>query len=322
MNLRTRLYHTRASLVRRLKRITGGSAAALLYHRVTDYDNDPQKLCVKPGTFYDQLATLRKSHRFINIDEMSETLVRGNRLHPGSIVVTFDDGYADNLHQALPILESLSIPAVFFISTGQVGSRNLFWWDELDLACTGLKDDKERLNHVLAEQRVTDLQTLYSRTLLACKRSATVSERDGALKWARGQLQVNESELAKYRSMTSEEVRRLSHSSMATVGAHGVNHLSLAHVSDHDLQSEVNVSIGVVRELTGSSPLHFAFPYGEPQDFDQRTITICRNAGLKSAAANYPDDIRSGSERFAYPRLVVRDARPEEVQQQLNDLRR
>ena len=47
------------------------------------------------------------------------------------IVVTFDDGYADNLINALPIAEAKGVPITIFVTSGVLGSRSGFWWDRL-----------------------------------------------------------------------------------------------------------------------------------------------------------------------------------------------
>jgi peptidoglycan/xylan/chitin deacetylase (PgdA/CDA1 family) len=52
------------------------------------------------------------------------------------VVVTFDDGYADNLYEAKPLLEHYGIPGTFFVVTGYLAQQaeraHEFWWDELE----------------------------------------------------------------------------------------------------------------------------------------------------------------------------------------------
>jgi peptidoglycan/xylan/chitin deacetylase (PgdA/CDA1 family) len=53
------------------------------------------------------------------------------RLPPNPVMVTFDDGYRDNREHALPILRRHGIPGLFFVSSGYVDRRRLFWWDRI-----------------------------------------------------------------------------------------------------------------------------------------------------------------------------------------------
>jgi hypothetical protein len=51
--------------------------------------------------------------------------------------VTFDDGYRDNLTNALPIAESKGVPITFFVTSGILGNHNGFWWDRLGTLLRG-----------------------------------------------------------------------------------------------------------------------------------------------------------------------------------------
>src|SRR5262245_8379646 len=91
----------------------------LLYHRVTEVMNDPWILCVKPKKFSEHLEHLRKYYRPISLRTMLQMLKK-NRLPRHAVVITFDDGYADNYLNARPILEKYDIPATFFVISGYV----------------------------------------------------------------------------------------------------------------------------------------------------------------------------------------------------------
>jgi peptidoglycan/xylan/chitin deacetylase (PgdA/CDA1 family) len=74
---------------------------------------------------------LRRHAHPIKLQELPQGLL-DNNLPDRSVVVTFDDGYADNLYDAKPLLERYDIPATVFLTTGYVGHEREFWWDELD----------------------------------------------------------------------------------------------------------------------------------------------------------------------------------------------
>ena len=74
------------------------------------------------------MEILSKLANPIHLEKFARSL-KGGRIPPRAVVVTFDDGYADNLHHGRPILEEFQIPATVFVVTGYMGKK--FWWDEL-----------------------------------------------------------------------------------------------------------------------------------------------------------------------------------------------
>jgi peptidoglycan/xylan/chitin deacetylase (PgdA/CDA1 family) len=103
----------------------------LVYHRINELRSDPWALGVTPRRFAEHLEVLRDCARPIRLEQLSGALLDGS-LPDRSVVVTFDDGYADNLYNAKPLLERYDVPATVFVTTGYVGSGREFWWDELD----------------------------------------------------------------------------------------------------------------------------------------------------------------------------------------------
>jgi len=86
-----------------------------MYHRVADHAEYDQ-LVVSPDRFAAHMAYLAREHRIVSLGE-ALTLLEDERSIFPCVAVTFDDGYLDNLTNALPILERYAIPATIFITT-------------------------------------------------------------------------------------------------------------------------------------------------------------------------------------------------------------
>ena len=82
---------------RRLKYRFASHALILMYHRVTELPNDPYLLAVTPKHFAEQLEVIRRYGVPMPLRQMVEALQNG-KVPKRAVVVTFDDGYADNLH--------------------------------------------------------------------------------------------------------------------------------------------------------------------------------------------------------------------------------
>jgi signal transduction histidine kinase len=108
----------------------------LLYHRVTDVRPDPWLMCVTPRHFAEHLEVLREHGRTVKLARLVRALMDGAPLS-GSVAVTFDDGYADNIESARPLLDRYDVPAAVFVTSGFVGGGTETWWDELERLVLG-----------------------------------------------------------------------------------------------------------------------------------------------------------------------------------------
>lgn len=97
----------------------------LCYHRVAEGVEDPFYLCVRPENFAAHLEEMSRAREPSTLADVSAPSRRPR------VVVTFDDGYRDNLTNALPIAESKGVPITVFVTSGILGSHHGFWWDRL-----------------------------------------------------------------------------------------------------------------------------------------------------------------------------------------------
>lgn len=109
----------------------GPRAAILLYHRVSNTPTDPYLLRVRTRNFEEQMDVLRRRGCVMPLRELAARH-REKRLPDGAVAITFDDGYADNLRIAKPILKTYGLPATVFMTAGSIGREREFWWDELE----------------------------------------------------------------------------------------------------------------------------------------------------------------------------------------------
>ena len=90
----------------------------LLYHRTNDFSKD--HLTVSIDRFIEQLDVLRRLYPILSLKEALDAAKARRFLGPNAVVITFDDGYADNAELAAPILKYFGLPATFFVSAGIV----------------------------------------------------------------------------------------------------------------------------------------------------------------------------------------------------------
>lgn len=124
----------------------------LEYHQVTDAPLDPdfEIYNVPPADFAAQLDYLQaEGYTTITLKDFMYA-VKGYRTLPEKpIVLTFDDGYADNYKVMLPILEAHGMTAVIYVITNELGQKNYLKLDELkDLQKRGIEIGSHTADHL------------------------------------------------------------------------------------------------------------------------------------------------------------------------------
>src|SRR5919205_3313426 len=112
------------------------SLRVLMYHKVNDLPGNP--LTVPVGRFEEQMSELRElGYIVVDLDAVLAHYVDGAPLPEGAVLITFDDGYRDNLENAAPVLRRHGYPAVQFVPLAYVGDRQPLPHEE-HLAARGL----------------------------------------------------------------------------------------------------------------------------------------------------------------------------------------
>lgn len=296
----------------------------LLYHRVAGPRFDPMRLDVAPARFADHLDVLRAQAAVLPLEEF-EMRRRAGRLPERAVAVTFDDGYADNLLVAMPLLQHAGVPATIFITAGMVDGAGEFWWDDVErIAFVGraLSDGLpmpeiawcaegnvpafDRTWNVSAGAPRTTRQTLF---LALCEtlRSRPPRERDarvGALRdWAGVPAAARET----HRVLRRTELRSLASVTGVTIGAHTMTHPRLSAQTAALQREELRESRELLAAWTDQPVWGVAYPFGTAVDVSTTTVQAARAAGFEAAFANTAGPAWRWSDRWRVPRYLVRD---------------
>jgi glycosyltransferase involved in cell wall biosynthesis/peptidoglycan/xylan/chitin deacetylase (PgdA/CDA1 family) len=313
----------------------------LMYHRVAEVSTDPWSLCVTPQHFAEHLEILKKHFRPIQLQQLIKALLNG-KVPRRSVVVTFDDGYADNLHNARPLLECHNVPATVFLSTGYIGQGREFWWDELDrlLLQPGKLPETLRLcingsyhQWSLGESAHYDEDAFWRhrswraledppgsrhliyRSLWQLLQPLPESERrkilNELLAWASAKPEGRPA----YRILTQQEVVALVRGGLVEVGAHTVTHPVLSTLPTALQRDEIQQSKTSLEKILGRPITSFAYPYG---DYTAETVPNVREAGFACACSTLPGVVEQDTERFQLPRVQIEDWDGQEFSRKLS----
>jgi peptidoglycan/xylan/chitin deacetylase (PgdA/CDA1 family) len=309
-------------------------ALILLYHRVAESISDPWSLAVKPAHFAEHLEVIKKHARVLSVEELMASIA-DNKLPRRAVVITFDDGYADNLLNAKPLLEKNDLPATVFVTTGFIGDDREFWWDELDRLFLQPGALPERLQLTIDRNDYRwDLgeasrygesayymnegwrawqkddpssRHLLYRSLWELMHPLSENERqrvrDDLALWA----QADRSPRATHRALSPDELRELAQGGFIEIGCHTVTHPKLASLTASLQRDEINQSKSNLEEILGRRIKSFAYPYGRPCDYTAETVAVVKEAGFDSACSTSNGLVSRRSNPFELPRFQVPD---------------
>lgn len=259
----------------------------LMYHRVAKEPCDAYGIVVSPENFEEQMAYIAGKFPAVRTEG------DWSHIQEPSVAVTFDDGYADNFHNALPVLEKYGIPATFFVSTEHLGTNELFWWDILEGLFRACRQGTVHLgNQKFDRENLQDAHS-FLRGLLPDERSILLSE---AVKY-----QDLPGDIMGRRALSLEELQQLSKSPLVTIGAHTVTHSSLSHEPESLQRQEIAASKARLEELIGKDVHVFSYPFG---DYNEETRVILNECGIRKAFT-VTSGLEFGKGKFEIPRNKV-----------------
>lgn len=231
---------------------------------------------------------------------VAEALARLERGTPGHVVAfTFDDGYADNVTRALPLLEAAGARATFYLTAGLMEERRAPWWDELAYALEHATRPRAGLSFggtaMVVDASSRAGRTAALRALLPALRvlPAEQSARLAGLREALGVSGRAMCELAEW-----PLARKLGLAGME-VGAHTLTHPFLTLLSPDSQRREMADSAALVRTRLGAGVPGVAYPNG---DCDAHTVRAAREAGFAYAVTTRSGDVAAGSPRWELSR--------------------
>jgi peptidoglycan/xylan/chitin deacetylase (PgdA/CDA1 family) len=296
----------------------------LMYHRVADEAVDPWGLAVSPAHFEQHTDVLRRTRQVVQLSDFVSKLLAGT-LPANAAVVTFDDGYVDNLIAAKPRLAKADLPATVFLATGFLDQTDEFWWDELarlillgakstDLKITvrgeimrfDLKEidaERERGWRAWHNGPRTARQDAYL-SIWSTLRNLGTRERETAMVQIRSALAGHSLQTCSGRPMTSAEVRTLVSDGLIAIGAHTVSHPVLTELPVLAREREIASSKATCSTLTNSEVQTFAYPFGSINAAVRADVA---KAGFTCACSTKNGPAVFGSDIYALPRYHVFD---------------
>ncbi len=182
--------------------------------------------------------------------------------------LTFDDGYKDNFDIALPLIKKHSAPAIFFITTGVIGTNDWLWYDEVRWCYEKVKHKKNKKLSKLkrvCRRKLSELKKMPNADILSKLRNINRNSHENK------RLMMDWSEIKK------------AYECGVIIGSHTHTHPILMNMSSDEQREDIYSSLKAIKNHIGIAPKFFSFPEGTRVSFTKETVNFVKSLNIQYA---------------------------------------
>jgi peptidoglycan/xylan/chitin deacetylase (PgdA/CDA1 family) len=267
----------------------------LYFHRVLE----------KRDPFYPDDPTVRELDGLLSVlstvfDIVSiKDALMGTESRRPQLVITFDDGYQDNINLGLPVLAKHNVQATFFVATDGI-KEGVLWQDKV------IESYRQGTDEGLSKIQGMTFQGKKSHRVTACQEHLSELKNLSP--------EIREEKIQDLLSKTNPSISRLMMTELDiltalqqghTIGAHSVHHEILSRLTDRDARHEILESKNVLEMIIGEKVDLFCYPNGRPNiDFTKKHELMLKEAGFSAGFTTQDGGVGGSTNRYRLPRFL------------------
>jgi peptidoglycan/xylan/chitin deacetylase (PgdA/CDA1 family) len=249
----------------------------LAYHGVQEMTGlvNADGFQVAPSVFASQLEHVAEHFRVVSLGDVVSAIQNGEPWPDRAVLITFDDGYVNNIEHAAPQLTKMGFPAVFYVTTGFIDGTHVPWWyvvrtwiAKAGYAAVGLPTDHGKVASTSDKASLVAWEN-YLKGMTAAARNQAMEKMGKKLGYP-AEIGIS--------FMNWDQVRRLK-SGGFDVAPHTVSHINLGSETQAVIEDEISRSIKRVQEEV-APPASYSYPYGRQQDIQPGVLSILQAFGI------------------------------------------
>jgi peptidoglycan/xylan/chitin deacetylase (PgdA/CDA1 family) len=279
-----------------LRRLAQGRGVILMFHRVRPWRGGrfaPNRVIeITPEFLECAIDEIRREgYEIVPIDAVPDRLATRASSRPFA-VLTFDDGYRDNVEHAWPVLKRHEAPWTLFVTADFADGEGRLWWLELEEAIARL--DRVALHGAGVAERSTrtsdEKQAAFSAIHKFIRSGPEYRLRATVADLSR-QAGIDTARLVRQTCLAWDDLRTLASEPGLTIGAHTVSHPILAKQSSKTAAREIFGCKAVLERRLGRPIRHFAYPFGDRSAAGAREFELACKAGFATAMTSRPGHV-------------------------------
>lgn len=279
-----------------------GNRVIFIYHDISDTEalhHASNQYSTTTHNFAKQITFISKNFTLISIDEIVKENLPNNKNYAS---IVFDDGFESIQKNASQLLKKLTIPYAIFANKNAV-LNNQIWLSDLKIENNFL-DNKKKVEILLGH-------TIESKTA------------DDLIEYLKDNEEFN-SKLSHFNFIPSDEKIYLNEEDLiklkkegVIIGSHTCNHPVLSNCSEDIQSKEINDNKKYLDEVLQQNTLHFAYPFGKKEHFNETTMKSLKESGHKYVYTSNPDFIKTSDSCFI-PRMGILNQSVSEIRYMIN----
>lgn len=281
-----------------------------MLHRVSEINNNGiiwnENMKVSPQKLDALLSQYVKKYDIIRLEDVPDRM-RSN-CKRRFVVFTMDDGYRDNLTEALPIFKKHNVPYTIFLTTDFMDRKAILWWYTIEQML--LKYDNITLSngvtyHASTFKEKCDSFLKIREVILTLDPHNLLNE----LKNLFNQYDVDWFNAVSNLALSWDDVTMLKKEPLVTLGAHTQHHYNLKKLrTQNDISKEVMNGYNILERKAEIQPSVFAYPFGSISEADEREFETlrCIDPRIKLAVCSCGGPVTSHhTDLFSLPRIMM-----------------
>ena len=239
--------------------------------------------------FLDRVLTklTKNGHEFVSLSQLHGHFMKSD-FNPNTklIAITLDDGYRDNMQNAVPIFEKHKAPFTIFIAPGLVDGRADLWWEDLSAIIAQRQQIRVAMPRGHQEFDISTLEqksNVFNELIHWLTTSISEVEQRKIVRELAWIYKIDTRAHCKSQIMNWNEINDLAKNPLCTIGAHTIHHYALARLTPDEAKWEMRESARLLAAELGHTPQHFAYPYGYPAAAGTRDFALAHELGFKTA---------------------------------------
>ncbi|MFT7268212.1 MAG: peptidoglycan/xylan/chitin deacetylase (PgdA/CDA1 family) [Roseivirga sp.] len=193
-----------------------------------------------------------------------------------TVVLTFDDGYRNNIELVVPLLEKYEVPATFFITSIRATGHNILWSDHLDLGFQYTGDNIEISGRRFQKRKNEFYEVSSGLSLKNACRLEKFHFKEEMINTISNDFMTDSSMEIYWQLMNEEQISSLQNSKWVTIGSHGHFHNNLALIPLREVKKDLLFSKNYLEELLQKEIKFLAYPDGS---YTRETIDLAQEIG-------------------------------------------